>query len=296
MRVISPLEVNETTLTDSDVPDTDYTVWTAGTYTLGNERQYDLQAYRVIVASTTDRPDVGVAATPPTWLRLGYINRWRMFRDGSDSKTVQEDQIEVELVFPTLVNSVALFGLGGIDVNITMTDPVEGVVYDETQDISDIGVTNWYDYFFTGYGIRENLLFDDLPAYIGADITITISAETGSDASCGRVILGKLNDLGITEYGTAVSSINYGQRSRDGFGNLTLGTGRTIRLVNFNVVMPTGLVSTFARTLESVTNIPTAFIGNDTIDATIIFGVYRDFRINFSNYALSNTDLEVEGF
>jgi hypothetical protein len=296
MRVISPLEVDLTTLITSDVPDTDFTVWAAGTYTVGVERQYDLQAYRVIVASTTDRPDVGAAAVPPTWLRLGYINRWRMFRDGSDSKTVQEDLIEVELLFPTLVNSVALFGLGGRDANVKMTDAIEGVVYDETQDIVDIGVLDWYGYFFFPYGIRENLLFDDLPAYIGADITITISAETGSDASCGRVIVGKVTELGITEYGTAVSSINYGQRSRDGFGNLTLGTGRTIRLVNFNVVMPTGLVSTVARTLESVTNVPTAFIGNDTIDATIIFGVYRDFRINFSNYALSNTDLEVEGF
>lgn len=296
MKVISPLDIDETTLVDSDVPDTDYTEWTAGTYLLDAERQYELQAYKVIVASTTDRPDVGAAATPPTWLRLGYINRWRMFRDGSDSKTVQEDLIEVDLQFPSVINSVALFGLAGKDVTVTVNDSLLGEVYNETQDIFDIGVPDWYEYFFAPYALRENLIFDDLPAYFGVDINIRIEAKPGEDAACGRVICGKLNDLGITEYGTSVSSVNYGQRERDGFGNLTLKPQRIVRLVNFNVVMQTQFVSDFARTLDSLANIPTAFIGNDTIDATIIFGVYRDFRINFSNYALSNTDLEVEGF
>lgn len=296
MRVISPLDVTATELLASDVPTTDYTVWTAGTYTLGIERQYDLQAYRVIVASTTDRPDVGAAATPPTWLRLGYINRWRMFRDGSDSKTVQVDQIEVDLEFTTLVNSVALFGLEGLQATVTMTDAVEGQVYQETQDIVDIGVTNWYDYFFSVYGVRENLLFDNLPAYIGAEINILIEAETGSDAACGRVICGPLQTIGITEYGTSVSSVNYGRRERDGFGNLILESRRVVRLVGFNVVLPTSLVSSSARILDGLANIPTAFIGEETIDATVLFGVYRDFRINFSNYALSNASIEVEGF
>jgi hypothetical protein len=296
MRVIMPLEVDNATLIASDVPDTDFTVWTAGTYTLGDERQYDLQAYRVIVASTTDRPDVGVLAEPPTWLKLGYINRWRMFRDGSDSKTVQQDLIEVDLQFTSLVNSVALFGLEGRDVTVTMNDYVEGQVYQRTQDIVDIGVVDWYDYFFADYAFRENLLFDDLPAYIGADIKIEISAETGSDAACGRVIFGALRSVGITEYGTTVSSVNYGRKVRDGFGNLILEPRRIVRLVDFNIKVPTGLVSTAASTLDDLANVPTAFIGDDTIDATIIFGVYNDFRINFSNPALSDATVEVEGF
>lgn len=295
MRVISPLDITATELLASDVPDTDYVVWTAGTYNAGDERQYDLIAYRAL-STTTDRPDVGAAATPATWLKLGYINRWRMFRDGSDSKTIQVDQIEVDLEFESLVNSVALFGLEGLQATITMTDAVEGQVYQSTQDIVDIGVTNWYDYFFSDYGTRENLLFDDLPAYIGAEINVLIEAETGSDAACGRVICGALQTVGITEYGTSVSSVNYGRRERDGFGNLILEPRRVVRLVDFTVVLPTTTVSSAARILDNLADVPTAFIGDKDIDATIVFGVYRDFRINFSNYALSNTSIEVEGF
>lgn len=295
MRVINPIEVDVATLIASDVPDTDFTVWTAGTYAAGIERQYELVAYRALT-STADRPDVGAAADPATWLRLGFINRFRMFRDGSDSKTSQLDLIEVDLQFTSLVNSVALFGLVGTDVTITMTDYTEGLVYTRTQDIIDIGVVDWYDYFFADYEFRENLLFDDLPAYIGADINIQIDAETSSTAACGRVVCGALRDIGITEYNTAVSSVNYGRRIRDGFGNLTLESGRIIRLVDFSVRIPTAVVSTVARTLDNLSNVPTAFIGSDTIDASIIFGAYRDFRINFSNPALSDASIEVEGF
>jgi hypothetical protein len=142
MRVISPLDITPTELVATDVADTDYVVWTAGSYPAGTERQYDLIAYRALT-TTSARPDIGAAADPPTWLRLGYINRWKMFRDGSDSKTIQVDQIEVDLQFTSLVNSVALFGLGGTQATVTMTDSVEGEVYTETQDIVDIGVTNW---------------------------------------------------------------------------------------------------------------------------------------------------------
>lgn len=295
MKVINPIEVDVATLIASDVPDTDFTVWTAGTYNANDERQYDLIAYRAL-STTTDRPDVGAAASPATWLRLGYINRWRMFRDGSDSKTSQLDLIEVDLQFTSIVNSVALFGLVGLDVTVTMTDYDEGQVYQSTQQIVDIGVLDWYDYFFADYTPRENLLFDDLPAYIGADIKIEIDAATSSTAACGRVVCGAIRDIGITEYNTSVSSTNYGRRIRDGFGNLTLESGRIIRLVDFAVRVPTSTVSTIARNLDNLSNIPTAFIGDDTIDATIIFGAYRDFRVNFSNPALSDASIEVEGF
>lgn len=295
MKVIMPLEIDTATLIATDVPDTDFTVWAAGTFNTNDERQYELIAYRALT-TTTDRPDIGAAADPATWLRLGYINRWRMFNDGSDSKTSQLDLIEVDLQFTSLVNSVALFGLEGRDVTITMTDYTEGQVYQQTQDIVDIGVIDWYDYFFADYGIRENLLFDDLPAYIGADIKIEIEAETGSTAACGRVICGALRDVGITEYGTTVGTANYGTRKRDGFGNLILEPKRIVRIVDFGVKIPTGVVSTVARTLDDLADVPTAFIGDEAKDATIIFGVYRDFRINFSNPALSDTSIEVEGF
>jgi len=295
MRAIIPLTIDTDTLIASDVPTTDFIVWTAGTYNVNDERQYELVAYRAL-STTTDRPDIGAAATPATWLRLGYINRWKMFNDGSDSKTSQLTKIEVDLQFTTLVNSVALFGLVGRDVTITVNDYSEGQVYQKTQDIIDIGVVDWYDYFFSDYNFRENLLFDDLPAYIGADIKIEIDAETGSPTACGRVICGALKDIGITEYNSSVRSVNYGKRSRDGFGNLILESQRIVRLVDFNVRIPTGVVSTVARTLDNLADIPTAFIGNATIDATVIFGVYRDFRINFSNPALSDASIEVEGF
>jgi len=296
MKVISPLDIDDTTLVLSDVPDTDYAVWAAGTYAEGDERQQNLVAYRSLTSGNTDEPEVGVLAEPPTWLRLGFINRWRMFRDGSDSRTVQGDLIEVDLQFDGIVDSVALFGLEGESVRVTVNDYTEGQVYQKTQLITDVGVLDWWEFFFLPYDTRQNLIFDDLPTYSDAEINVRIIAPTGTDAACGRLIAGNLNEIGITEYGTSVSSVNYGTRTRDGFGNLVLESRRVVRLVNFSVKIPTRFVSSVAQALDDLADIPTAFVGSGTIDATIIFGVYRDFRINFSNPALSDTSIEVEGF
>jgi hypothetical protein len=296
MKAITPIDVDSNTLIASDVPDNDYAVWTAGTYALGDERQQNLVAYRSLTSGNTDEPEDGVLADPPTWERLGYINRWKMFRDGSDSRTTQQDLIEVDLQFDGVLDSVALFGLQGQEVRVTVSDYVEGQVYQRSQEITEIGIFDWWEFFFLPYDTRQNLIFDDLPSYNQADIKVEIIAPTGTDAQCGRLIAGNLNEIGITEYGTSVSSANYGTRTRDGFGNLVLESKRVIRLVNFSVKIPTRFVSAVAQTLDSLADIPTAFVGSDTIDATIIFGVYRDFRINFSNPALSDTSIEVEGF
>jgi hypothetical protein len=296
MKAITPRDIIESTLTASDVPANDYAVWTAGTYALGDERQQNLVAYRSLTGGNTDSPEDGVLADPPTWLRLGYINRWKMFRDGTDSKTVQEASIEVDLTFDGIIDSIALFGLEGTEATVTVTDSTEGQVYQQSKEITEIGVLDWWEFFFLSYDTRQNLLFDDLPSYPEADITVQIISPTGTDAACGRLVAGNLNEIGITEYGTSVGNINYGTRTRDGFGNLVLEPKRVVRLVNFSVRIPTRFVSSVAQTLDNLADIPTAFVGSDTIDATIIFGVYRDFRINFSNPALSDTSIEVEGF
>lgn len=298
MQIIRPTVVTEGLLTASDVPVDDYPEWqAAGNYDEGDRVISGIEAYESLVSGNNDTIEDGLAASPPTWLRLGFVNRWRMFRDGRDSKTRQDGGIATTVTPGRVINGLALLGIEGLDVTVTMTDPVEGVVYQRTEAITDIGVGNWYDWFFLPYGTQEDHVFIDLPPYAGADIDVSVTtADPGDTAAVGRYVMGALRDLGITVYGTSVRSMDFSKRERDGFGNLTIVNRRQINIADYRVDVPTQRVDAVKRELDDTRNAETVFIGSPDFGSTVIFGFYRDFDITISNYAISGATIEVEGY
>jgi hypothetical protein len=101
MKIVTPQPITSATLTASNVAITE-TLWTAGTYTLGQERYVGTRLYRVIVASTTDNPTVGVTLTPPSWQDIGAINRFKMFDDVISTQTTRTGTIVVTVDPPSL--------------------------------------------------------------------------------------------------------------------------------------------------------------------------------------------------
>ncbi|WP_339883632.1 hypothetical protein [Vreelandella maris] len=296
MKIIRPTPVTEGRLTGSDVPIDDYPVWTAGEYNEGDSVVVGIEAFEAL-ETTSDEPVAGASKTPPSWLRLGYVNKWRMFRDGRDSKTRQDGGIATTVTPGQVANGLALLGLEGLSVTVTMTDPVEGIVYQRTEQITDISVNNWYDWYFLPYGFREDFVFTDMPPYSGAEISVVVNTSNPADtAAVGRYVIGMVRDLGLTLYGTSVRTQDFSVRERDGFGNLTIVRRRQIRLVDYRVDVETPLVDSVKRELDQIANEETVFIGADHLGSTIIFGFYRDFDITISNYALSAATLEVEGY
>lgn len=296
MRIINPIEVTEAMLTASDVPLTDYTVWSAGSYNAGDQRRYGISAYEAL-STTTDQPDVGAAKAVPTWLRLGYVNRWRMFRDGSDSLTTNTGAITVTLDYAAVVTTMALLGLAADTAQLVITDGVEGEVYNETITLTDIGALDWWEYFFTPYDSIDTALFEGIPPYPDAVLALTISrANPLDDASCGRVVAGIEVELGVTNYGTDVGIVDYSIKSRDEFGNLQIVQRRTVKRVGYDVTLESSLVDFVQRRLAQVSAAPALFIGDGLYSSTIVFGLYRDFTINLLNVATSSATIEVEGF
>lgn len=292
MKLVSPQEVNDVTLVSTNVADGDYTDWVAGSYNQGDRVVVGIEIYEALT-TTTDEPITGSVLSPPTWLRLGYINRWKMFKNASDSKTVNLDTVDVTLNTGQVVTSVAVLGCVGLSVQVIVEDPTEGVVYDKTELLQDIGVTDWWEYYFLDYSTITDVVFTDLPPYSSSSIRIIVSNTVGSDAEVGLVTLGSLKELGVTVYGTTVGTQNFSVRERDGFGNLTITPRRSIDIVNYDVKVPTSQVAFIKRELQSVANTPTLFIGDEAFEATIIYGVVEDFRENISTPVLSDMTLEV---
>ena len=297
MRIVTPYNINPAELNTTNVVNSEAD-WTAGTYALGVKRVQNNQVYEVVATpDTTAEPVAGAAASPPTWVRLGWSNQYRMFRDGRDSYSSRDESIDVTLNFDEIITTLGALGLQGVSATLTVVDSVEGTVYNETISLVDIGVGDWWEYFFSPYEFNDTAIFDNMPPYPGADINLSVDSATADDETrAGRVIAGFEQPLGVTNYGVSVSILDYSTKERDGFGNLTLVPRRTVRLVDYDVKVDTAQVDFVVRALERISSTPTLFIGDSSFSSSVTFGIYRDFTQGIDTPSISDLTIQVEGF
>lgn len=292
MRIVQPVNITAAELISTNVVG-EYDEWEAGTYSTGERVVHGMSAWEALEDDVTSEP----GADPLDWLRLGYSNQWRMFRDGRDSQSTGEGDITVTLSTGSLITTIALLGLQGLQAELTITDPVDGVVYSRIEPLVDIGVMDWWEYFFLPYDVKESAVFDGAPPYPGAEIELKVSGGTELDeVAIGRVVMGAERELGGTLYGTGISSVEYSVKERDTFGNLTLVPRRTIRLIDYDVSVDTSQVDFVVQLLERISAQPTLFIGSKEFSSTVEFGVYRDYTQNIDSPSVSFLTLQVEGF
>ena len=295
MIIIQPVPITAAMVTASNVPETDAPAWTAGTYTLGTKRIYDHRVYEVIVASTTDRPDIGSVATPPTWLDLGATNRFKMFDQIISTQTINTAQIDVDITPAAVVNAAAFFGLLGSSITLTMTDPIDGVVYTETRDLQDNTlIIDWYPYFFEEIAYLPDIVFLNLPAYGSATLTAFIDGGAG-DAKVGEVVIGKQRNLGVTNFGTSVSIQDYSVKSTDDFGNTIIVQRAYSKRADYDVTVNTSSVAAVQKALADIRTTPTVFVGDQNRPETVVYGFYKQFNIVLSTPSISDCSIEVEG-
>jgi hypothetical protein len=294
MRIIKPVDVTPAILTSSNVPETDYAAWSAATaYAVGDKVTYNHRNYEALVASTGANPETDTS-DQPKWLDLGADNRWRMFDDKVGSLTEQAGSIAVELQPGAVINSVALFNLLGRSATVTLTDPVDGIVYQRTVSLVDAGVSDWYEWFFAPIGRQTDFVLLDLPAYGTATLSVTI--DNASDtAAVGHLVMGRQAELGVAVYGSGVGITDYSRKETDAFGNSVVVERSFSKRAEFDVVVETPQIGRVQRMLASLRAQPVVWIGAEGYESTFLFGYYRDFQISISGPSVSDASITVEG-
>ena len=298
MRLIKPVEITPAKLVSSNVPETDFATWVSTTAyaidikVIWNHHVY--QALAAVPAGVTPGAEVVTDASPAKWLDLGSTNRWRMFDNKVESLTTNPGTIVVTIKPGAVVNSLALFNLKGKSVTVTMVDALEGEVYRKEISLVDAGVTNWYDWFFEPIGIRTDVVVLDMPAYGSADIVLTIDA--GAEvAAVGHLVIGAVKQIGTALYGSSVGINDYSRKSTDDFGNTVVIQRSFSNRADFDIALDTSEVTRVRRLLADLRATPVVWIGEESYEATILFGFYKDFQIVFSGPTVSDCSITVEG-
>ena len=299
MQIIKPVTVTDSILTSSNITEDDYAQWAVGTtYNVG-DKVIVLSTHRIyesLVGSNLGNDPTTDDGT--NWLNIGATNRWKAFDQKIGDPVTNLNTIEYVLSdAASNVTSVALFGLEGISANVTVTDDTEGEVYNQTVSLIDNrNIVDWFTYFFEEQVQREQALFLDIPPYVGSDVDVTVTANTGETAELGQLVLGFLSNIGTTSYGTAISIEDFSRKETDAFGNFIVVERAFAQLADFDVQFETANARKIQRTLASLRATPVVYIGSpDTAYGTTIYGFYRRFDLTLEGPSLSFGAIEVEG-
>lgn len=293
MRVIRPAAITETSLLSSNVPENDYPAYAAGTYKVGDRVLYQHHIFESLADSNTAAP-----TDSTKWLDLGADNRWRMFDKKAGTKyligltTTNQNVIDVTIRPGNVVNALGVFNVKAATIQVTMTDPIDGVVYDRIVTMADTGALNWYDYYFTPIEKRETTVLLDLPAYGTADVRIQIN-QPGGTAAAGLIVLGSSTDIGDAVWGSGVGLQSYSQTNEDEFGNMTIVSRGSRRIVDYDVRIPTDRISSVFRMLEKLRDTPSVYVGHESMESTITVGRFENLSTNLANPAFCEMSLEV---
>jgi hypothetical protein len=294
MKLIKPSDfVYGTNLVSTTATET-YATWSgATTYALADRKVYGLYVYESLQASNLNhQPDT----SPTWWVLVGPNNKFAMFDLATSTATTKASPLTV-VVDTGAINSLAMIGLIGTEVSITMTDGAGGpTVYTNTIDLNDNSlVVDWYTYFFTPFVQLGDVVLTDLPAYNNARVTMVL---TGSGTvQIGEFIYGLLYDLGSTEYGATVGIIDYSRKNTDEFGTTTFIERAFSNRMNCTFMLDNTQLNFVQRLLSSVRATQCVYIGSEDTDYAplIVYGFYKDFTINIQYSTKSYCSLEIEG-
>lgn len=300
MDIIKPVTVTNSVLTSSNVTEDDYSEWSSATTYADGDKVIVIgtthKVYESLVGSNLNNDPTTDDGT--NWLELGATNRWKAFDQKISDQVSNLNTIEYQLNSATTnVTAVSLFGLDGISVNVTVTDATDGEVYNQDFSLLDNAeIVDWFTYFFAEQGTKTEALFTGIPPYLNSDVDITITAETGTNAKVGQIVLGFLSNFGLTTYGTSVGIEDYSRKETDAFGNFIITERAFAKLVDYDVRLETGKARTVQNTLADFRATPIVYIGSeDEAFATIVYGFYRRFDITLEGPAYSFAAIEVEG-
>ena len=295
MRVIKSITTTDAILTSSNIPENEYSTWvSAASYTATTRVIYQHKIYEAVVTHSgkTTTPDLDLV----NWMGIGATNRYRMFDNIISNESSRMGGISFTLTPSQVVDSIVFLNVNATSVRVVMTDPVAGVVYDQTQVLSSVDdVIDYYSYFFAPAGVKKiSALFLDLPSYPTATIDVTINSGSAL-AEVGEVVYGQQMVIGRTNYGTAIGIKSFSRKEVDEFGNVKVVKRKNSKFAEYDLDIDNYKLAEVQRYFADIDSVPSVFIGNPDMEELVVFGFYNDFKATISFPTVSKCTLRVEG-
>jgi hypothetical protein len=293
MKVIKPTTFVEAThLVSTNAVETYAAYNAANTYAKGARVDYGTHIYESLVNSNTGNTP---STSPTFWVLVGPDNVHAMFDDQISTATVSTTPLIVVMT-PGLMNSLALLGLVGSQAVVAITDGAGGpTVYSRTVNLDGSYVYDWYMYFFEPFTQIGEVVFTDIPPYLNARMTLTLSGS--GTVAIGQLSFGTFYELGDAEYGATAGITDYSRKDTDEFGATTFVERAFSKRMTARLMLDAMQMNKVQRVLSDIRAKPAVWIGaeGEAYQPLVVYGFYRDFTIDVAYPTKSYCSLEIEG-
>jgi hypothetical protein len=298
--VVEPVTITDAMLTSSNVPETDYAAWNSGTtYALG-DRVILTSTHKVYESVQAANLNKNPATEETWWIEVSPTNRWKVFDTANSTQTLNPGgtppEIAYELTPGQAVNAIGVLNItGGVELVITMTDPVYGLVYTDTVDLSAIPLTpDWWAFFFGQRRAPTQHVATDLPTF--PDAVLSVETTGTEELAIGVIMIGQQQrfSLGVRQ-GARVGIQDYSRKETNDFGDTVLVRRAFAKRANFDMLIAKAEVDPLQKYLSDVRAKACLWIGTEDYESTIVYGFYKNFDILIAYPEHSECSLEIEG-
>jgi hypothetical protein len=261
------------------------------TYTLNQRVTYDKQIWECILSPSTGNTP---STSPTYWLSKGPSNQWAALDSQvSTASTATTEQIYI--LKPGYASGLSLFGLVGSSVEVSVLSEPGGELLSSTTFLLDGAViTDWYQYYFSEVEQQTEYVLTDLSTYDLSYITVRIA---GSTTRCGHLSVGKVVDLGGSQYGASIGITDYSVKKTDANGVTTFVQKGFSKDLSVDTLFDKAQLNGVYKTLAGLRATPCTWIVADEAEYSSMttFGNIRDFSINVEYFSTSLCNFDIQG-
>ncbi len=163
----------------------------------------------------------------------------------------------------------------------------------------DVDVSaGWYYYFFYDLVYRDDVrwTFTD---YKNAILRVYVEWKSGETVKVGKLALGNLYTIGLTQYNANVGIIDYSKKETDTLGRTYLKTGNFAKRADIDAWLYSSQVDAIGRIIQKARGQPVMIDANNedksNYESLVLYCFLRDWDITISGPTLSKLTMDIEG-
>lgn len=306
--ILVPIAIADAMISSSTAtePSASETAWNAATnYTVGQECILisTHRVYKNLIAGVdATSPDLALTGSTPRWKDVRPTNKWAAFDGQINTQSVVVTPLTYVLR-PGIFNAIAMYGLDGAALNITIKDaPGGAVIYTFTSDLTEPPLDH-YDYYFGRIRPITKIICRNIVPYEDPELTITITAAEGAVVKAGMIAIGDMRELvtvegtGGTQYGASARPVTYSYIATDEFGVTSIKKRHASTDLDIRVEVQKEDADSVLQTLQDVLDIPVCVIGSDAeyFAGLNVFGLLSG-GVSYEGPNHSVISMQVKGF
>lgn len=275
-------------------------VYASGTtYALGDVAYSGHRIYQSLQASNTGHEPY---ISPTWWQDIGATNKYRALDLKSSTKTTGDSPLTYVITPGKRNDTIAVLGAEGDTVAISATSVLGGgSVYSYTEDLTTRFAFTFWDYCFSPFTYREDVVRFDIPPYSDIIVTVTVTRASGKP-KVGSIIVGTGIYIGEAQVNAESDRNGYSTIERstvDGSATLTVQRP-AIPKQTVTVIAEKALTNKIRHLREDIDAIPVLYSTlDDSTDGYAelmqMVGIYTNFLINAPGAEDTVISLTVEG-